>query len=166
MHFACIVEGVQLDLRQAVGVAFAAETTEESIEEEPHTPDGVYDDEDLPSAKPSPPQVELDLVREEMQEDIQRIEEPEHEKLRRQKWLQINKQERIGIRRLHVMTSHATKPQMQRMLRYSNAPAEVIAAVKHFKCASCERISQEKRPAVVKAPNPYTFGQKGWHRCL
>ena len=48
MHFACIIEGVQLDLRQAVGVAFAAETTEESIEEEPHTPDGVYDAEDLP----------------------------------------------------------------------------------------------------------------------
>lgn len=57
----CIIEGVQLDLQRAVGVAFAAEMTEENIEEEPHTLDGVYDEDDLPSAKPSPPQVELDL---------------------------------------------------------------------------------------------------------
>jgi hypothetical protein len=42
-------------------VAFAAEMTEENIEEEPHTLDGVYDEDDLPSAKPSPPRVELDL---------------------------------------------------------------------------------------------------------
>ena len=37
---------------------------EEGIEEEPVTLYGIYDEDDLPSAKLSPPQVELDLVRE------------------------------------------------------------------------------------------------------
>lgn len=58
------------------------------------------------------------------------------------------------------MTSHATKPQMQRMLRYSNALARVIAAVKYFKRSSCERMADEKKRAVTKAPSPYTFGEE------
>lgn len=58
------------------------------------------------------------------------------------------------------MTSHATKPQMQRMLRYSNALARIIAAVKYFKRSSCERMADEKKRAVAKAPGPYTFGEE------
>lgn len=58
------------------------------------------------------------------------------------------------------MTSRSTKPQMQRMLRYSNALARVIAAVKYFKRSSCERMADEKKRAVTKAPSPYTFGEE------
>ena len=155
-----VIQGVQKDLQEMIGTTFASEAAAEDQEEEPHPLDEVYDEQDLGSARPSPPQAELDLVREENLEGIQRVEEPQSEQLRREAWLRISKQERIGIRRLHVMTSHATKPQMQRMLRYSNAPAAVIAAVKHFRCGACERISEEKRPAVVKPPNPYVFGDE------
>ena len=92
-------------------------------------------------------------------EDQERLEEPEAEKIRRRMWTKLSRKERIGIRRLHVMTSHATRPQMQRMLRYSNAPANVVSAVKYFKCSACERLSEGHHPAVVKAPNPYTFAE-------
>ena len=155
-----IIEGIQLDLESATSVAFAAESREEDLEEEPHPLDEVYDEKDLESARPTPPQVEMDLVREEMLEAIPRMDDPHNERVRRENWLKIDKKERVGIRRLHVMTSHATKPQMQRMLRYSNAPPAVVKAVKYFKCAACERLAMERHPAVNKVASPYVFGEE------
>ena len=154
-----IIRGVQIDLENAVSTAFAGEAMQEAMEEEPHALDEIYGEEDLPSAKPTAKEAEVDLAREEALEDQERLEEPEAEKIRRRMWTKLSRKERIGIRRLHVMTSHATRPQMQRMLRYSNAPANVVSAVKYFKCSACERLSEGHHPAVVKAPNPYTFAE-------
>ena len=70
-------------------------------------------------------------------------------------WTKLNRKERIGIRRLHVMTSHATRHPMQRMRRYPNATANVVSAVKHCNSSAFEWLSEGHHPALVKAPNPY-----------
>ena len=102
-----IIRGVQIDLENAVSTAFAGEAMQEAIEEEPHALDEIYGEEDLPSTKSTPKEAEIDLAREETLEDQERLEEPEAEKIRRRMWTKLSRKERIGIRRLHVMTSHA-----------------------------------------------------------
>ena len=138
--------------------AFAAEDRQEQLEESPGQVDAIYGPEDLPSvAVGQGAELEKDLQLQEDMEDIRREGDPENEKVRRQQWLRLKREERIGIRRLHVMTSHATKPQLQRMLRHANAPAEVVKGVKYFRCSACESKMEEARPPITKVPNPYTF---------
>ena len=156
-----IIRGIQDDLNLSVKRAFMAENREETLEEESRQPlDAVVNPEDLGTSRPTEAEAERSFQAEESLEEIRRIEEPDFEKHRRNEWLRLPKQERIGIRRLHAMTSHATRPQLQRMLRYSNAPSSVVTAVKYFRCAACERLEKEKRPAQVKTPSPYTFGEE------
>ncbi len=156
-----IIKGIQEDLNTSVNVAFMAAEREEALLEESQQPiDGVLSPEDLGTARPTIQEAERSLEAEENLEEIRRSEEPDFEKHRRNEWLKIPKQERVGIRRLHTMTSHATRPQLQRMLRYSNAPPKIIAAVKYFRCAACERLEKERRPAQVKTPSAYTFGEE------
>ena len=86
--------------------------------------------------------------------------DPEGEKMRKQQWRKLNRVERVGIRRLHHMTSHGTRNQMARMLRYSNAAPHVIKGVKFFRCPSCDRVEPEGRPQVVRGPDPYVFNEE------
>ena len=62
--------------------------------------------------------------------------------------------------RLHHMTSHGTRNQMARMLRYSNAAPHVVKGVKYFRCPSCDRVEPEARPQVVRGPDPYVFNEE------
>ena len=155
----CIIRGIQNDLQEETNVAFAAEMREEEIEEDPHPLDAVYGEEDLPSAKETVEEQERSIAREEQLEQLEREADPQSEKVRRAGWLKLGRSERIGIRRLHAMTSHATRPQMQRMLRFSNAPAAAVSAVKFFRCSSCEKLNEEKRVQVTKVPSAYVFGE-------
>ena len=155
----CILRGIQNDLQETMNVAFAAEMRMEEIEEDPHPLDAVYGEEDLPTAKETIEEQERSIAREEQLEQLEREADPQSEKVRRAGWLKLGRTERIGIRRLHAMTSHATRPQMQRMLRFSNAPATVVSAVKFFRCSACEKLNEEKRVQVTKAPSAYVFGE-------
>lgn len=153
-----IIQGVQKDVRHEVCDAFFSENVAEEMEEKPHTLDELYTEEDLPTSKPTSGEVEKGIQWEEGLEDITREDDPQCEKIRRAAWLKLSREERVGIRRLHVMTSHATKPQMQRMLRYSNAPASVVSGVRFFRCSACERNLTERKPSITKSPSPYIFG--------
>ena len=153
-----IIRGVQQDLEEMTRVAFAAEDRQEELEEKPGKMDAVYGPEDLPTSSVGQgAEMEKDLQLQEDMEAIRREGDPEDEKVRRQEWLRLKREERIGIRRLHVMTSHATRPQLQRMLRHANAPTEVVRGVKFFRCSACESKMEETRPPVTKVPSPYSF---------
>ena len=88
--------------------------------------------------------------------------DPEGEKMRKQQWRKLSRVERVGIRRLHHMTSHGTRNQMARMLRYSNAAPHVIKGVKFFRCPSCDRVEPEGRPQVVRGPDPLCLQRGDW----
>ena len=149
---------MQQDLEEMTRVAFAAEDRQEELEEKPGRMDAVYGPEDLPTSSVGQgAEMEKDLQLQEDMEAIRRAGDPQDEKVRRQEWLRLKREERIGIRRLHVMTSHATRPQLQRMLRHANAPTEVVRGVKFFRCSACESKMEETRPPVTKVPSPYSF---------
>ncbi len=153
------IRGVQIDLEEMTRVAFAAEDRQEEPEEDPSKVDAIYGPEDLPTSSVGlGAEFEKDLqLQEDMEDNIRREGDPENEKVRRQEWLRLRREECIGIRRLHMMTSHATKPQLQRMLRHANAPAAVVKGVKYFRCSACESKMEEARPPITKTPNPYSF---------
>ena len=142
-----VLKGILLDLQGLLQVAFSGEAVIEELEETPGFLDAIHGPEGL----------EKEVELHEGMDAIERETDPEAEKLRRREWLKISKEERIGIRRLHHMTSHASKPQLQRMLRYAGAAPKVVGAVKYFRCGICERESEEKKPFPVKPPSPYTF---------
>ena len=137
-----IVKGIQRDLENQLCYAFAAEDLLEDAEnqDDSATLDGIHGPDDLGKLSAAQ-EVERNVTHEEDLELLDKDADPEGEKLRKQEWRKLSKAERVGIRRLHHMTSHATKSQMTRMLRYSNADKAVIRAVRHFRCPSCDRIA-------------------------
>eukprot|EP00435_Cladocopium_sp_Y103_P032430 s1165_g8.t1 len=154
-----VLQGMQQDLQDQMCCAFFNEELIEDAEEahDGETLDAIHTSADLGhNTKES---IEETVEHEEMLEQLDKEADPESEKTRREEWRKLTKAERVGIRRLHHMTSHATKPQMMRMLKYANAARHVVRAVKHFRCPSCDRIEPEKRPQVVKPPDPYVFNE-------
>ena len=141
--------------------SFNEELTENGEEaEEGETLDAIHSPADLGSADRE--SIEKTVEHEETLEQLEKEANPEQEKVRRAEWRRLTKAERVGIRRLHHMTSHATKPQMMRMLKYANAARHVVRAVKHFRifrCPSCDRIEPEKQPQAVKPLDPYAFNE-------
>ena len=154
-----ILSGVQKDLQENLCCAFHSEDKLEEMEDQDslETIDGINSPEDLGAATSGPHEVEQTVEHEETLELLDKEADPEAERLRKMEWRKLARAERVGVRRLHHMTSHATKSQMTRMLRYANADPHIIRAVKHFKCPSCDRIAPEKRPQVVKPPDAYVF---------
>ena len=155
-----ILEGIYEDLRGLGRVAFSAEDAFEDLEEDPDPMDGVHGPEDLPYSRVGQgDELEKEVELHEGMDNIERDTDPHGEKVRRQEWLKLSKDERVGVRRLHHMTSHASRPQLQRMLRYAGAPPRVVKGVQHFRCGICERDSEEKKPFPMKTPSPYTFNE-------
>lgn len=77
--------------------------------------DAVGGPEDL--AKSLPGQNELEMLRNEEQLNLlDKNADPEGEKLSKQEWRKFTQAERVGICRLRHRCSHATRPQMTRML--------------------------------------------------
>ena len=56
----------------------------------------------------------------------------ERERKRKEGWLQLPKEKRLAIRRLHTMTGHCSNAALQRMLIASTADRDVIEASKFF----------------------------------
>ena len=151
-----ILRGFQKDLEAQMCHSFCAEESLEDRDERDleELLDGVYESEDLGQR---PQDVSVVVEKEEDLELLDKEADPEAEKMRKREWRRLSKAERTGIRRLHHMTSHSTRSQMTRMLRYANADHRVIRGVKHFRCPACDRIEPEKRPQVVRNPDPYRF---------
>eukprot|EP00435_Cladocopium_sp_Y103_P000814 s912_g1.t1 len=78
----------------------------------------------------------------------------EKERDRREGWLQIPKDQRVALRRLHSMMGHCSNSALVRMLRASMADKKVIKAAAHFQCPSCNEIKKTDRPREVKPLRP------------
>ena len=156
-----LLRGVQEDLQDALCHSFHAEELLEDREEEDNrgTLDSVKGPEDLGDITLGKEELPRVVEKEEDLELLDKESDPKAETLRKQEWRRLTKAERIGIRRLHHMASHATKHQMMRMLKYANAEHHVIKAVRHFRCPACDRIGPEQRPQVVKPPDDYVFNR-------
>ena len=141
-------------------VAFTAEDQAEKSMQELEPFDEIYETNDLGPGLPQGKEAqEHEYQRLEGYEEIHREAEPNEEKIRKTEWMKLTREERVSVRRLHHMTSHATRPQLQRMLKYAGALPHIIRGVKFFRCSSCEKVMKEKKVPVVKSPNSYVFGE-------
>ena len=89
--------------------------------------------------------------------------EVEKERKRRDQWLQLPKEKRVAIRRLHNMMGHCSIASMTRMLKASAIEQSVINGVKHFRCQICEDLKNEEAPrstAVTKEPHKLRFNHE------
>ena len=103
-----ILEGIYDDLRGLGRVAFSAEDAFEDLEEDPDPMDGDHGPEDLPYSRVGQgDELEKEVELHEGMDTIARDTDPHGEEVRRQEWLKLSKDERVGVRRLHHMTSHA-----------------------------------------------------------
>ncbi len=82
------------------------------------------------------------------------------EQERRRKWLRLPKEERMAIRRLHPMMGHCSTAYLERMLKASLVGKDVVDAVKHFRCQTCEEMKKDEAPRSVKPPTRAPFEQK------
>ena len=60
------------------------------------------------------------------------------EQLRKKEWLQIPRQARQALRKLHHMLGHKTKAVMRQVLKAGGAPPEQLAGVELFHCDKCD----------------------------
>ena len=141
-------------------VAFVVEDQTERVLHETEPFDEVYDKNDLGPGLPQGQEAqEQEYQRLEGYEETLREAEPNEEKVRKSEWMKLSREERVSVRRLHHMTSHASRPQMQRMLKYAGALPHIVKGVKFFRCSACEKVMKEKKVPVVRSPNSYTFGE-------
>ena len=141
-----IVKGVQRDLEDKLCMAFHAESMVEDLEErEEPTPtfDAIKTEEDVAGGLVRS-EKEKEVNQEEDMELLDKEADPEGEKLRKAEWRKLSRVERIGVRRLHHMTSHGTRNQMARMLRYANAAPHVVKGVKYFRCQGDLKLCEDQ----------------------
>ena len=82
---------------------------------------------------------------------------PSDELQRREAWMQLPRETRAAIRRLHNMMGHKPKAVLLRLLRGARASPDLIEAVKQFRCDTCAELQAPKAVPAVKAPSPYEF---------
>ncbi|CAE7591026.1 RE1 [Symbiodinium sp. CCMP2592] len=137
---------------------FAAEENTEEHEEFGLV-DGILNDDDVGGDLP-PPVDHQEMKREEHLEEEQPQGQPQFEQERKKKWLAIDRNKRLAIRRLHHMTGHASKEAMVRMLRSAGTSADVVAACHHFRCQVCQERQQPQRPSSTTTAPPYRFNHQ------
>ena len=82
------------------------------------------------------------------------------EQLRKKERLQIPRQARQALRRLHHMLGHKPKAVMRQVLKAGGAPKEQLAGVELFHCDKCDEAVPPLRLHPVKAPARYTFNHE------
>eukprot|EP00435_Cladocopium_sp_Y103_P066563 s466_g28.t2 len=152
--FSIIMGAVEEMKNQVMQIAFATEAAQEE-QEEMGPLDGVYGPEDLEEMPAKRRRIDLDeLDREEDYEEREPDKAEElvayKEKVRRENWLRIRKDQRVAIRRLHAMMGHCSREALTRMLRASGCDKHVIKAAQYFRCPSCDEIKNQDKPRVVK----------------
>ncbi len=159
-----IIRGAGTGMRnQVLYHAFPAEMDEE--ERSLVGPiDEVHDEHDVaeqPMKRRRVDQLEVDRE-ENIEEAVTAEEVPmlhDREKERRRKWLRLPKEKRVAVRRLHAMMGHCSSASLERMLKASMVGKEVVDAVKHFRCQTCEELKKDENPRSVK-PTRAPFEQK------
>ena len=121
--------------------------------------DGVHDLDDVAEQVHKRRRIDLNAL--DTEEDHEQSQDRvvndllhQKEKLRKEKWLKISRDERIAIRRLHQMMGHCSNQALVRMLRMSLAKKEIIDAAQHFRCQSCDEMKSDERPRTVRPINP------------
>ena len=65
------------------------------------------------------------------------------------------------VARLHLNLGHPTQQELMRMVAYyGGAPANVMTAIQHLKCSTCERLRSPQAPRPATMPK-FTAGQFG-----
>ena len=135
-------------------MAYPAEAHQEDVFER-----GPIDDPTGDSGQPVPG-TELLEAEEMEQEELDQFVLPgmtDAEQLRKKEWLQIPRQARQALRRLHHMLGHKPEAVMRQVLKAGGAPPEQLAGVELFHCDKCEEAVPPLRLHPVKAPARYTF---------
>ena len=138
-------------------MAYPAEAHQEDVFER-----GPIDDPTGDPGQPGPG-TELPEAEEMEQEKLDQFVLPgmtDAEQLRKKEWLQIPRQARQALRRLHHMLGHKPKAVMRQVLKAGGAPPEQLAGVELFHCEKCGEAVPPLRLHPVKAPARYTFNQK------
>ncbi|CAE7237433.1 RE2 [Symbiodinium necroappetens] len=152
-----VLRGVFEDLQELhCGVASAAEEGAEASEEL-GTLDALHRPEDEIDVPMPPPLQPHELQREEVLEEAAEPQQPEAEKERKRKWLRLERNQRLAIRRLHHMTGHASNESMMRMLRAAGSSPTVVAACRFFRCQVCLEKKNPPQPSSVTSAPPYQF---------
>ena len=152
--FSIIMGAVEEMKSQVVQLAFATEAAQEE-QEEMGPLDGIHgpdDAEEMPAKRRRINLEELDREEDYEEKYVDNTEEivAYKEKVRRDNWLKISKDQRVALRRLHAMMGHCSTEALIRMLRASGCDRRVIQAARYFRCPSCDEIKNQDRPRVVK----------------
>lgn len=142
-----IMEGALEEMQNQVMLsAFAGEYQQEEHEEMGPL-DSIITDQDVAEPFQKRRRLDLDeLSREEDFEEPSAAKEIENdiinakEKHRRDRWLRLDRQKRVAIRRLHTMMGHCSTQALVRMLKASGVEKSVLDAVVHFRCPTCEEL--------------------------
>ena len=116
-------------------MAYPAKAHQEDVVER-----GPIDDPTGDSGQPVPG-TELPEAEEMEQEELDQFVLPgmtDAEQLRKKEWLQIPRQARQALRRLHHMLGHKPKSVMRQVLKAGGAPPEQLAGVELFHCDKCD----------------------------
>ncbi|CAE7415150.1 RE1 [Symbiodinium microadriaticum] len=155
-----VIKGAFAELQDLnCSVAFAAEAEFESQVEAGDTLDAVRTEEDQGEPLP-PPLNDPEMNREEHLEEETEQSQPEFEKERRRKWLRLERNKRLAVRRLHIMTGHASKESMMRMLRAAGSDPAVVSACRYFRCQACLEKQVPTQPSSVGLAPPYKFNHQ------
>ena len=154
-----IIQGALEEMKsQVIQNAFPAEYEIEANEGTDYL-DGIEDVDDIAEQVHKRRRVDLNAL--DTEEDYEQnndssVEELLHdkEKIRKQKWLKISREQRIAVRRLRQMMGHCSNQALVRMLRLSMCEKEVIEAAQHFRCQSCDEMKSDERPRSVRPVNP------------
>jgi len=148
-----VLRGAMRELQsQALSMAFPVEQVAEE-REEVGCLDAIHDSRDLEESPMKKQKIDHDEIqREEFFEEMTDEDKMLHQKERdrKAKWLKLNKEKRIALRRLHAMMGHCSVATMTRMLKSSLASKDLLDAVPHFRCQSCEERRKEEAPRSVR----------------
>ena len=151
-----VLQGVFEDLQE---LNCAAEEGQE-LSEELGTLDALHRPEDEIEVPLPPPLQPHELQREEVLEEASEPQQAEGEKERKRKWLRLERNQRLAIRRLHHMTGHASNESMMRMLRAAGSSPTVVSACRFFRCQVCLEKKKPPQPSSVTSAPPYQFNHE------
>ncbi|CAE7548535.1 unnamed protein product, partial [Symbiodinium necroappetens] len=155
-----VLQGVFEDLQELnCAVASAVEEGQE-LSEELGTLDALHRPEDEIDVPMPPPLQPHELQREEVLEEASEPQQAEGEKERKRKWLRLERNQRLAIRRLHHMTGHASNESMMRMLRAAGSSPTVVSACRFFRCQVCLEKKKPPQPSSVTSAPPYQFNHE------
>ena len=152
---------------RTMNAAFHVEAHMEEELEQPKafdlgTLDYVHNEQDV--ARTTATSTAIDDHELQRQEQMEELDSPtqlmEVEVERKRKWLQVPKDIRIALRRLHHMTGHGSSASMLQLLRTAGASPKALEAARHFACETCRKRQPTQRPPTVKEPSKLIFNHE------